>query len=87
MYRTQIYLQDTLHSRLKEQARLVGISMSELIRRTLERDLLSKPLTPAQDFFASLKPLQSFDAQTPESYVRELRSRSRILRDPANQVL
>ena len=39
MHRTQIYLQDELHDNLKARARSGGVSVSELIRRTLERDI------------------------------------------------
>lgn len=81
MNRTQIYLHDSLHNRLKQQAHQVGISMSELIRRTLERDLPALPATPAQDFFSKLKPLDSFSAQSPQDFVRQTRGASRLLRD------
>lgn len=83
MHRTQIYLHDSLRNRLKQQARAVGISLSEQIRRTLERDVPQSgavPATPAQDFFSQLKPLASFETQSPEAYVRQTRNASRLLR-------
>ncbi len=42
MHRTQIYLQDTVYEQLKHKSRLIGVSISELIRRTVEKDL-NKP--------------------------------------------
>jgi negative regulator of replication initiation len=83
MNRTQIYLHDSLHRRLKLQARQIGISMSELIRRTLERDVPSTGVNPAQDFFSQLRPLTSFESQSPEDFVRSVRSNSRLLHQRA----
>ncbi|PIE00233.1 MAG: hypothetical protein CSA79_04725 [Thiothrix nivea] len=82
MQRTQIYLDDNLHHTLITQAKRQGISMSELIRRLLKTQLNSKKeqsLT-AEAFFEKLQPLESFVNQEPEQWVRELRSKSRILR-------
>jgi hypothetical protein len=80
MHRTQIYLQDDLHQRLKLQARSAGISMSELIRQTLEKGIDQDPVARARAFFDSFEPLESFKNVDAEGYVRELRNRSRILR-------
>lgn len=90
MHRTQIYLHDSLHARLKIRAKTSGVSMSELIRRTLDSEISSDPTGEAVAFFERLKPLASFSEpqhveansaiQTPEAYVRELRARSRLLR-------
>jgi len=80
MHRTQIYLQDALYESLKIRSRSVGISISELIRRTLEKDIQKDPLTDARAYFERLKPLQSFAAVDSDDYVRSLRSSSRILR-------
>lgn len=80
MHRTQIYLQDALYESLKIRSRSVGISISELIRRTLEKDIQKDPLTDARAYFERLKPLQSFAAVNSDDYVRSLRSSSRILR-------
>lgn len=81
MQRTQIYLDDNLHHTLITQAKQQGISMSELIRRLLKTQLSSKKersLT-AEAFFDKLQPLDSFADQDPEQWVRDLRSKSRIL--------
>ena len=80
MHRTQIYLQDDLHQRLKLQARSAGISMSELIRQTLEQGIDQDPAASARAFFDSFEPLESFKNVDAEGYVREIRNRSRILR-------
>lgn len=80
MHRTQIYLQDALHDSLRVRARSVGISMSELIRRMLEKDIQKDPVADARAFFDRLKPLESFAQVDSEDYVRKLRSTSRTLR-------
>jgi post-segregation antitoxin (ccd killing protein) len=80
MHRTQIYLQDTLHDSLKARARSVGVSISELIRRTLEKDIQKDPVADARAYFLRLKPLASFASVDSEDYVRAMRSKSRILR-------
>lgn len=80
MHRTQIYLPDALYDSLRVRARSVGISMSELIRRTLEKDIQKDPLADARAFFDRLKPLDSFAGVDSVDYVRKLRSTSRILR-------
>ena len=80
MHRTQIYLNDDLYDSLKIRARSVGISMSELIRRTLEKDVQKDPVAEAHAYFDRLKPLESFADVGSDDYVRALRSKSRILR-------
>lgn len=80
MHRTQIYLQDTLHDSLKARARSVGVSISELIRRTLEKDIQKDPVADARAYFLRLKPLESFAGVDSEDYVRTIRGKSRILR-------
>ena len=80
MHRTQIYLQNALHESLKTRARSVGVSISELIRRTLQKDIQKDPVADARAFFERLKPLKSFAHVDSEDYVRAIRSTSRILR-------
>ena len=79
MHRTQIYLQDALYDSLKTRARSVGVSLSELIRRTLEKDIQKDPVSDARAYFERLKPLESFAQIDSEDYVRAIRSKSRIL--------
>lgn len=81
MRRTQIYLHDELYEGLKSRARSVGVSISELIRRTLEKDIQKDPVADARAYFERLRPLESFANIKPEKFVRELRGNSRVLRD------
>ena len=78
MHRTQIYLQDELYDSLKVRSRSVGVSISELIRRTLEKDIQKDPVADAKAYFARLKPLESFAGVDSEDYLRAIRSKSRI---------
>lgn len=79
MHRTQIYLQNDLYERLKTRSRNIGISVSELIRRSLEKDIQQDPVADAKAFFERLKPLESFANTEPQTYVRKLRNNSRLL--------
>ena len=79
MHRTQIYLQDELYESLKVRSRSVGVSISELIRRTLEKDIQKDPVADAKAYFVRLKPLESFAGVDSEDYVRAIRSKSRIV--------
>lgn len=81
MHRTQIYLQDELHEQLKRRARSIGVSISELIRRTLEKGIEKDPVADARAFFGKLEPLESLAGVDSQVYVRGMRSRSRLLRD------
>jgi negative regulator of replication initiation len=79
MHRTQIYLQDSLYESLKVRSRSVGVSISELIRRTLEKDIQKDPVADARAFFERLKPLDSFASVDSDDVVRAIRNKSRIL--------
>ena len=79
MHRTQIYLHDELHGQPKRRARSTGVSMSELIRQTLERGIKNDPVADARAFFEQLEPLRSFAEVDGKTFVEGLRSRSRIL--------
>lgn len=82
MHRTQIYLSADLHERLKTHSRAVGLSISELIRRAVEKDLQRETSrSSVRQFFEALTPLESFADCEPEQYVRSLRNASRILRN------
>lgn len=85
MHRTQIYLQDELYESLKVRARTVGVSISELIRRTLEKDIQKDPVADARAFFDQLNPLDSFTGVDSQAYVQALRNRSRLLRQQASE--
>jgi negative regulator of replication initiation len=79
MHRTQIYLQNELHETLKAKALSIGISMSELIRRTLEKEVERNVVAEARAFFENLTPLESFQSVDSRQYVDAIRSKSRIL--------
>jgi Arc/MetJ-type ribon-helix-helix transcriptional regulator len=82
MHRTQIYLPDELHDRLKARSRTNGTSVSELIRQAIEKDLQQRSVpSDVRQFFDQMTPLESFADIEPEEYVRSLRNTSRILRD------
>ena len=80
MHRTQIYLQDDLYENLKARSRGLGLSISELIRRTLEKDIQKDPVADARAYFERLEPLKSFASVDSETYVRSIRRTSRILK-------
>ena len=80
MHRTQIYLQVSLYESLKVRSRSVGMSISELIRRTLENDIQKDPVADARAFFERLKPLDSFASVDSDDVVRAIRNKSRVLR-------
>lgn len=46
MVRTQVYLSEEQHRALRQAARREGISMTALLRRLVERELLRKPGKP-----------------------------------------
>lgn len=85
MHRTQIYLQDDLYDKLKARAGTLRVSISELIRRTLEADIQKDPLAEARAFFDRLSPLASYSGVDAQAYVDDLRGKSRLLQrsDPA----
>jgi negative regulator of replication initiation len=66
MHRTQIYLQDELYEKLKARSRRLGVSVSELIRRSVEKDIGKDPAVDAKAFFEHLVPLESFADIEPE---------------------
>jgi len=78
MHRTQIYLQDTIYEQLKLKSKLIGVSISELIRTAVEKDLNTSS-SSAKTFFDTLEPLESFALTEPEKYVDDIRSLSRII--------
>jgi predicted DNA-binding protein len=86
MHRTQIYLPDDLHERLKSRSRVDGLSMTELIRRAVEKELQRESsISDARHFFEEMTPLESFASCEPEQYVRSIRDTSRILRNEQDE--
>ena len=80
MHRTQIYLQKELYGRLKARSRVLGVSISELIRTTLDKNLDVASSNAARDYFSGASPVESFADCSPEEYVSQLRKNSRLLR-------
>lgn len=74
MRRIQIYLPDELYNRLKLRSACVGLSVSAIIRRSLEESLARDPASDARAFFARLVPLESFADIEPQAYVAERRT-------------
>lgn len=68
MHRTQIYLQDDLYEKLKTRSRNAGVSISGLIRRSLEKDIQQDPVADAKAFFERLSPLEGFAGTDQETY-------------------
>ena len=81
MRRTQIYLQESLYRKLRAKAKAANLTISEVIRRSLESDLKRSPVDDVREYFAGFKPLESFAQVDPVAYARDLRASSRILRD------
>jgi predicted CopG family antitoxin len=77
-----VCLDDNLLERLLDDAKNKRLSFSELIRRLLSDQLLQSETSQqsAEEFFNTLKPLESFADIQPEQWVENLRSNSRILK-------
>lgn len=80
MHRTQIYLQEDLYARLKARSQVLGVSISELIRTTLDDNLDAVTGNAAREYFAGASAIESFGDCSPEDYVKGLRKQSRLLR-------
>ena len=80
MHRTQIYLHDDLYENLKARSRRLGLSIFELIRRTLEKDIQKNPAANARAYFERIRPLESFASVDSETYVRTVRSSSQMIK-------
>ena len=80
MHRTQIYLQEELYARLKARSQVLGVSISELIRTTLDDNLDAASGNAAREYFAGARAIESFGDSSPEDYVKGLRKQSRLLR-------
>lgn len=81
MQRTQIYFeQDTLQD-LKEIAGNLNISVSELIRNVMKKEIKKRKESNLNDFLANMSPIESFKDVDATEYVNNIRSNSRILND------
>lgn len=84
MVRTQLYLDEVLHARLKELARQQGRTISELVREALMRayggDDLSQQQNSVEGIFGLWRDRD--DLGTTDEYVRRLRRDTHRLRKP-----
>ncbi len=81
MQRTQIYMETDTLDDLRQIARQMNISVSEFIRRTVRREIHRHKKDSLIDYIDRMEPLESFADVDPEAYVRDLRSRSRLLHE------
>ena len=80
MQRTQIYLEENLLAELKKIAKNLNISMSELIRDAVRKELKRYKQNNLSQFIDNLKPLESFENIGANKYVDEIRNKSRIVK-------
>ena len=64
MHRTQIYLQDTVYEQLKHKSKIIGGSISELIRRAVEKDLNKPSNNEARAFLMRCHPCKAMPQQS-----------------------
>jgi antitoxin component of RelBE/YafQ-DinJ toxin-antitoxin module len=79
MHRTQVYIEDNIFEKVKQVSKSMNISVSEFIRNSLKKELnIDKP-NDMESFFQNFEPLESFENTDPKKYVKNIRSKSRIL--------
>jgi len=80
MQRTQIYLEENLLAELKRIAKNLNVSMSELIRDILKKELKKYKQNSLSQFVDNLEPIESFKDIKAENYIDEIRNKSRIIK-------
>jgi len=80
MQRTQIYLEESLLAELKKVAKNLNVSMSEIIRNALKKELKKYKQNSLSQFIDNLEPIESFQDIEAEDYVDEIRNKSRIIK-------
>ena len=80
MQRTQIYLEESLLAELKRVAKNLNVSMSEIIRNALKKELKKYKQNSLSQFIDNLEPLESFKNIEAKDYVDEIRNKSRIIK-------
>jgi len=80
MQRTQIYLEESLLAELKRVAKNLNVSMSEIIRNALKKELKKYKQNSLSQFIDNLEPIESFKNIEAEDYVDEIRNKSRIIK-------
>lgn len=78
MYHAEIDLPDEMADQVQTMLRQTGKTLSQLVQQALARELRQQG-DEMSDFFANLQPLESFADVDAESYVDQLRAKSRIL--------
>ena len=80
MQRTQIYLEESLLAELKKVAKNLNVSMSEIIRNALRKELKKYKQNSLSQFIDNLEPVESFKNIEAKNYVDEIRNKSRIIK-------
>jgi len=80
MQRTQIYLEENLLAELKRIAKNLNVSMSELIREAVKKELKRYKQNTLSQFIDNLEVLESFKDVEAENYVDAIRNKSRIIK-------
>ena len=80
MQRTQIYLEESLLAELKRVAKNLNVSISEIIRNALKKELKKYKQNSLSQFIDNLEPIESFQDIEAEDYVDEIRNKSRIIK-------
>jgi len=80
MQRTQIYLEESLLAELKKVAKNLNVSMSEIIRNALKKELKKYKQNDLSQFIDNLEPIESFQDIEAENYVDEIRNKSSIIK-------
>jgi len=81
MQRTQIYFEPQTLKELKTIASELNISVSELIRSVIKKEIRKQKKNDLKSFIDSMEPIESFKETDATGYVQNLRSKSRILHD------
>ncbi len=81
MQRTQIYFEPQTLKELKTIASELNISVSELIRSVIKKEIKKQKKNDLKSFIDSMEPIESFKETNATEYVQNLRSKSRILHD------
>jgi flagellar biosynthesis/type III secretory pathway protein FliH len=79
MQRTQIYFEEDTIAKLKEISKELKISVSEFIRQVIKKELNNNKKESFSNFLKELEPLESFQDTDATTYVKNLRSKSRLL--------
>jgi len=79
MHRTQIYIEDDIFTKIKTISNTLNISVSQFIRNAVKNELEKDRKNDMEDFFNSFEALESFENVDSKEYVKNIRSKSRII--------